>query len=226
MKVFLSSVGIEESIKYTVNDVQENISTARTKITSCPSNFKYASFVNSLSSDLSKINRRLDKLVSVAYKIDREYSNDVNYSKERFNNIQDSNFVEREGFRKLNVELSTSGIHKSVEKRTTNSSDVVNVEDNKNIIDINETRGKYQESENFATTQKYNNVEGVDANETRGKYQESENYATTQKYNNVEGIDANETRGKYQESENYATTQKYNNVEGVDPNETRGKYQD
>lgn len=225
MKVFLSSVGLEESIKYTISDIEENINNARGKISSCPSNFKYASFVNSLSSDLSKINRRLDKLLSVSSRIDKEYEDDVVRSKEKYNNIEDTNFVEREGFKNLNVELSSSGIHTTVEKKTMDSSDVVSVVDNKDIINPNETRGKYQSTEDFSTDKTYTDVEGVDANETRGKYQTSENFATTKEYNNVEGVDSNETRGKYQSTEDYNTNKTYTNIEGVDANETRGKYQ-
>lgn len=225
MKLFLSNIGIEESIKYEIKDIISELNSAKNKVSRCPSSFSYASFVNSLPSKINQHITRLEKLEEVAKSTDKKYQEMLSDSKTKIESISDPAIKERLGFKKTNFDISVSGISNSLKATHLRASDIVKEISVKETINPNLGRGRYQESNDFNAQEVNIEANVVDPNSGRGRYQETNNFNAQEVNIDAKVIDPNSGRGRYQETNDFSAQGVKINEKVVDPNSGRGKYQ-
>lgn len=73
MKVFISQIGIKESVINEIEDAQSNINSAKSKHLYSPSNFKYSGYVRELGSKLNRFGKELTYIKNSLVKSDTKY---------------------------------------------------------------------------------------------------------------------------------------------------------
>lgn len=75
MKLYISNTGITESIKTNVNDTRRDLNSAKNMYISCPSSFRYSSYIYSLKTKVNDFVRELNYINNSLTKSERKYNN-------------------------------------------------------------------------------------------------------------------------------------------------------
>lgn len=100
MKLYISNSGIKRPVYGDIQDAKSSLSSARTSISTAPSGFRYASFVNNLPSTISKFISDIEKINNNVDTMERDYEIFLDEASDSFKSINEFDLKERQGIAK------------------------------------------------------------------------------------------------------------------------------
>ncbi len=97
MKLYISDIGISDSIDDSVNEGVNDLNAARMHYFYCPSSFKYYSYVKELRSKIYKYVRELQYINNSLIKSERKYNSLFREEVNAVNRINEMSIPERKG---------------------------------------------------------------------------------------------------------------------------------
>lgn len=97
MKLYISTSGLYEPIRYNISDAQSSLSKAMRSATNSPSGFSYSSYVNSLDTKIREYINELSYIDNTVRKSERNYSNTMDEYTRKVSIVNEYKISERNG---------------------------------------------------------------------------------------------------------------------------------
>lgn len=97
MKLFISNVGITESVQTIIEDTKQDLNQAMNMYLYCPSTFQHASYVRDLRNKISEFSREATYINSALVKTERKYNSCFDNEISSIDNINEKKIASRKG---------------------------------------------------------------------------------------------------------------------------------